>query len=91
MKEILVDKTLIDNQCPINKDVWIYLDIDKKDVQMYTDGAEEEAKVKYNFIKMAKRYGIVKSDKEFWKKIKDVTIKAVKDSDKYVIKYEMEI
>ena len=95
VNEITVLKTLFDNQCPVDKELWIYIDHQKNDVQLYTNGIDsEEQKVKYNFVKIAKKYGFVKSDKEFWKRIKDILIKESKVlglQDSYIITYEMEI
>jgi len=94
INEISVEKTLFDKQCPIDKELWIYIDHGKNDVQLYTNGKEEEQKVKYNFVKIAKKYGFVKSESQFWKRIKDIRIKESKVlglQDSYIITYEFDI
>ena len=91
INEIQIDKTLIYSQCPIDEELWIYLDVEKQSVQMYTNGPEEEVKVKYNFVKMALKYGFTSSSSQFWKRIKDVTIRAPKEFDNIlIVRYEFE-
>jgi len=92
INEIHVDKSLFLSQMRgDDTELWILIDYNKQDIQMYCNGPEEEQKIKYNFIKMAKKYGFVKSDKEFWSQIKDVTIRTEKnDLNSYVIRYEFE-
>ena len=90
--EIQIDKTLIYSQCSIDEELWVYLDVEKQSVQMYTNGPEEEVKVKYNFQKMALKYSFVKSKNEFWSRIKDVTIKVPKKFDNIlIVRYEFEV
>ena len=94
VNEILIDKQLIFSQCRVDKELWILLDYAKNDIQMYTNGTEDAQKVKFNFVKVAMKYGIVSSAKEFWKRIIDVSIKENKDkvlNDNYIIRYEFEV
>jgi hypothetical protein len=85
--DILIDKETIEMQCKNLEDIYIYMDFNRSKVELYCN---DEEKLKLNFIKIAKKYGIVSSEKEFWKRIRDIGIKKGKDlnKDKYVLTYE---
>jgi hypothetical protein len=90
IKTIYIEKDLIEKQCNGLTDLFIYMDFNKNTVDVYcSDEKSEEKRLKLNLIKIAKREGLVKSDKDFWKRIKDVTLKLNKEKTKYLLRYEI--
>jgi ribosomal protein S8 len=86
-----IQRETIDMQCSTATDLFIYLDFSKHRVELYcSDEKSEEKRIKLNFIKIAKREGFIKSDKDFWKRIKDVTIKLNKEKTEYNLIYELD-
>ena len=86
---IQIEKDVIEMQCKGIIDLFIYLDFTKNTIQLYCNNVlSEEKRVKLNLIKLAKKHKFIKSDKDFWKKIKDVTIKLNKEKTEYNLLYE---
>ena len=86
---IQIEKDVIEMQCKGLTDLFIYLDFIKNTIQLYcTNVIEEEKRVKLNLIKLAKKHNFIKSDKDFWKRIKDITIKLNKEKTEYNLIYE---
>ena len=88
---IPIERDTIDMQCNGLTDLFIYLDSVKNTVQLYcSDQKSEEKRIQINFIKIAKKYDFVKSDKDFWNRIIDIRIKLNKEKTKYDLIYELE-
>ena len=74
---VILHKDLLKSQTPNSiDDIYIYLDFIRRSVEIYCN---DEEKLKYNFIKVAKKHTFFKSDKDFWNRIKDITISDIKD------------
>ena len=86
--KIEVDKYLLDSQCTQKPDFWIIMDCVKQTLQMYCTDIEDERRVKYNFVKSCLKKSSIKSSTEFWNRIVDVRIEAVKDEYIYNIVYD---
>ena len=88
VNEINIEKSVISTQCVVDGELWIYLASNKEEVQMYCNGREEEKKVRYNILKMALKFSFVKSKNDFWKRIKDVSIREIREEgDKKLLKH----
>jgi hypothetical protein len=88
---IQIERDVIDMQCKGLTDLFIYLDFTKNTIQLYcSDAINEEKRVKLNLIKLAKKHNFIKSDKDFWNRIKDVIIKLNKEKTQYDLIYELD-
>jgi len=90
MKELSIEvdaETLLMQKRDI-EELYIYLDFHKKQITLFAD---DEYRIKFNFIKMFKKYSNYKSEADFWKNIIDVKIRK-SDPDlpeHYVVTYEL--
>jgi hypothetical protein len=88
---IPIQRDIIEMQCKGLTDLFIYLDFTKNTTQLYcSDEKSEEKKVKLNLIKIAKKYDFVKSEKDFWNRIRDIRIKLNKEKTQYDLIYELD-
>jgi len=87
--QVFIDRDTIDTQADKIQELYIYLDYNRRQVQLYCN---DEQKLKLNFVKIAKRENLCKSENIFWNSIKDILIQPeLKDkepTDKYILTYQ---
>ena len=87
--QVYINRDTIDMQTDKIQELYIYLDYNRKQVQLYCN---DEQKLKLNFIKIAKRENLCRSENIFWNSIKDLLIhpeiKDNKETDKYILTYQ---